>query len=480
MTLLFRRGCLLVLLTAVGCDTPRTASAGRPFAGTTVTVVVPGEHAFRESWEAVLNDWSDQTGATVNLQETVATPANAPAGSLVVFPATQLAEWVAAKALASMPGGTRSSVAESAGEAEAAGVPGLGWDETWLGLRDKLGSPAQTPSVIPISTPALVLYYRSDLLAEAQRKPPQTWDEYQQLVSDLPQWAPGKTVAEPWSEDFRATLFLARAMSAAQHPGHHAPFFDADLMTPLIANEAYVRTLEQTARMFETLPEASREFLLKATPEQCRAELLGGRAALAIGWEPGPATSTPRAEGITIGVVRLPGSTEAFNPSRHAWDPAEGGGVQQVTLVGFRGWVAAVKAGGSETQRDAAWNLAGRLWNAEAPAPQPAGTSGPFREADLADPSRFVGEGLLSAEAEAYGFAVAESLRDRRVVVELPLLGRDDYRRALADGLTAVLTGRQKPEDGLRQVDNAWRDITARLGEAKVRDSYRRFLGLTR
>ena len=70
--------------------------------------------------------------------------------------------------------------------------------------------------------------------------------------------APGKTVAEPWSEEFRASLFLARAMSAAQHPGHHAPFFDADLMTPMIANEAYVRTLEQTARMFQGLPEASR------------------------------------------------------------------------------------------------------------------------------------------------------------------------------------------------------------------------------
>lgn len=471
--------CFLALL-AVGCDTTRTASSGLPFAGTTVTVVVPPKHGYRESWEAALNDWSDQTGATVDLQEADATPASAPPGSLVVVPATQLAEWVAAKALAPMPGATRSSVAESVGEAATTGVPGLGWDEAFLGLRDRLGSPAHTPSVIPISTPTLVLYYRSDLLAKAQRTPPRTWDEYHQLVSDLPLWAPGKTVAEPWSEEFRATMFLARAMPAAQHPGHHAPFFDADLMTPLIANEAYVRTLEQTARMLSNLPETSRDFVLKATPEACRAELLAGRAALAIAWEPGPGTATPRAEGISIGVARLPGSKEAFNPSRRTWDPAEGDGVHQVTLVGFAGWVAVVKYGGSEIQRDAAWNLAGRLWNAEALAPQPAGTFGPFREADLADPSRFAGEGLLSSEAEAYGFAVAESLRDRRVVVELPLLGRDEYRRALADGLTNALKGSQKPEDALRKVDDAWRDITSRLGEDKVRDSYRRFLGLSR
>src|SRR5207302_8201276 len=113
-------------------------------------------------------------------------------------------------------------------------------------------------------------------------------DDYQQLVERIEVWAPGLVAVEPWSDDFRATMFLARAVSFAQHPAHYSLFFDIDSGDPLIDSPAFVRALETAKAALARMPPD----VLTYRPADCRNAIIGGRAALAIALEsPGGAAS---------------------------------------------------------------------------------------------------------------------------------------------------------------------------------------------
>jgi hypothetical protein len=230
--------------------------------------------------------------------------------------------------------------------------------------------------------------------------------------------------------------------------------------------------------------------VLTYDPADCRAALLSGRAALAIGFEspgfdaskgkdsPG-AMAQGRAGGMTIGVARLPGTREIYNPSRRAWEAPAEKGVQRVTLCGFAGWAVGASAAGSPREIEASWNALARVRGRDGVSGFPAGIIGLCRESQLSNPTAFVGAGLDGEEASAYADAVAQSLRDLRIVAELPVTGRDEFRSALATAVLNALSGSQTPEQALQEASRAWRAISARIGAAKVRDSYRINLGLS-
>src|SRR5262249_36247776 len=132
---------------------------------------------------------------------------------------------------------------------------GVGWRDLFAGLAGKFAARKGTPLFVPLSCPVLVCYYRRDLLGAAGLNPPQTWDDYQQLLEKLPNWAPGLAAAEPWGENFRATMFLARGVCAAQHSGHYSLFFDIETGAPLIDSPGFVRALETARAAVAKMPQ---------------------------------------------------------------------------------------------------------------------------------------------------------------------------------------------------------------------------------
>jgi len=85
--------------------------------------------------------------------------------------------------------------------------------------------------------------------------------------------------------------------------------------------------------------------------------------------------------------------------------------------------------------------------------------------------------GTGSREATAYANAVAQSLRDTRLVADLPVIGRRQFRETLSRPLAAAIDDSATPEQALQSAAREWREIIARLGPAKLRDSYRASLG---
>jgi ABC-type glycerol-3-phosphate transport system substrate-binding protein len=500
----------LVLCGVVGCsgctDTtqydPAAMDGAKPFAGRKLELVVPAGVGFSTSWDLPVKEWAEQTGADYRIVEYGLTQENRPLAELLghassetanrdaavfVFPITQVAELAADGLLASIPKEVQTTGNEQTADS-------LDWIDFFKGLRENAASVEGKPTIIPISSPVLVCYYRRDLLDGVQFSPPKTWDEYQQLLDSLHQWAPGLTAVEPWGEEFRATLFLARAVSSAKHPANFSLFFNINTGKPLIDSPGFVRALQRAKKALAKMPTAVKGY----SPADCRREFFSGKAAMAITFETGPgnpqvpfgpvsrrqkATSPEtdsvigRPELMVVGFSRLPGDREVYNLSTKRWESGRNG-LNHVALTAYSGLCAGVSANCTPQQAQAAWNLLGTLTRDHLTVAFPGATKSPCRASQIFDVATWVGDDLSASESQDYLDVVTESLRDMRLVAELPLVGRDAFRAALTEGIGQALSQEVDAQKALNAVAQRWRKIADEIGRQKVHNSYRRSLGL--
>ena len=128
-------------------------------------------------------------------------------------------------------------------------------------------------------------------------------------------------------------------------------------------------------------------------------------------------------------------------------------------------------------QAEAAWNALTALCGPEMIATLPPGARSPCRES-LASPAAWVGRELQGSEAQEYLNAVGRSLRDLRVVAEIPVIGRSRFRQSLTDGLGKVLAKQEEPKAALESIAMQWRKHAVETGLEKLRDNYRSMMSL--
>jgi ABC-type glycerol-3-phosphate transport system substrate-binding protein len=463
---LFAACCLVALL---GCeDKPEKARVpAHPFAGQTVTVSFPAGYGFGDSWKAALDEWAEQTGAKCNLAEYTRGPLGLkefPTADVVVLAYSDVPAMAAGDRLARIP------------EISQTGDVSGGWNDFFPGVRDRVLTISGRPTLIPISCPVLACYLRGDLLAKAGLKPPTTWDEYQTLLDTLPKWAPGLSAVEPWGEDFRATLFLSRALPSVKKAGSYSVYFDIDTGAPLIDSPAFVRTLTQSVAQFSELSRDSN----KLSPADCRRLILTGKAAMAISFEPGRADEKPieRAPGVSLVLARLPGARQVYDRKASTWDSLPDSEVNYATLAPVGGLAMAVAKSIAAERAEAAWNLVNflsvdRYQQALATVPKSV-----CRESQMANAVDWIGPELRTDEMYGYLAVSSESLRTTNLSPELPVVGRVELRKSLTEGITSALEGKATPEAALKEVADRWKAVSAGFGVERMRDSYRACLGL--
>jgi ABC-type glycerol-3-phosphate transport system substrate-binding protein len=476
----------LLPVIAAGCpqnERSDKAAEKLPFAGQEIRISVPAGMGLQTAWDGPLNEWAAQTGAKYILNEVPVLPgserpsllSNTGSETLAIFPFDLAVELIGAGELAPVPK-----------QVLQAGDDGLDWHDLFAGLREKLAANKGRPMFVPLAAPVLVCYYRQDLLKAANLSPPQTWEEYQQLLDNLESWAPGLTASEPWSDSFRATMFLARAVSSAQHPAHYSLFFDIETGQPLIDSPAFVRALESARAAVQKMPAD----VLQYGPQECRREILQGRAAMVIAFESADSgiaahsrdrsdQSIERDRDISLGFIRLPGSREVYDASRHVWESAPDKGIHRVTLTGFGGWAVGCWARQSQMQIEASWNALIQVAGPRLSSGLPVGLAGLCRDSQLAGASSFVGTEIDGIEAGAYATAVAQSLRDDRLVAELPFAVREELRDALSRAIASAFSNSATPAEALGAAAVAWRATVDRFGKDRLRDNYRISLGLS-
>lgn len=483
--------CLLALFGLAGCDDDNesTTADANPFAGTKITVSIPAGLGLEHEWDLALSEWKQRTGAEVELQPRAiggsesllqAYGGSAESSDLMLFPLTGTAEFSEAEWLPVISEQLRKP-------------SHLDWNDLFKGMRDTIGSSYGGPAVVPIDCPVLVCYYREDLLTAAHRTPPQTWEEYQSLIETAGDWAGGLPVVEPWGEEFRATMYLARAVSYVKHPDDYSTFFDIRTGAPQIDGQGFVRAWEDSLKAVRAMPPE----VLTYDTYDCRREFFAGRAAMAVTFETGfgnplpvlvPArpresdteATQPRSANVAAGFVRLPGSTQVFRYSKNEWVPGTEQGINYVTLAGFGGLTAAVSKASSELAAAAAWNLYEYLTSPEQLATTfPPAVRSICRTSQTSYPEMWLPDDITASEGGSYLGEVARCLETKALVAELSVVGRAEFRAALTDSITRQLAdANADPGEMLQTAFTRWQEIAQKIGVEKVRDSYRRSLGL--
>lgn len=470
-------GVLCLLAASSGCpsNTPPSALT-EPFAGQTLVVMTEPELGLRAAWEASALDWEAATGAKLRFEEwpTEGTSAPPAAGTVVVTTFARLPD----RTLAMGVGGWAAIPENQRGETQ------LRWADVLPGLRESTAVRRREPTLVPVSLPVNVLGYREDLLRKAGLAPPESWEDYDRLARSLSEWAPGLSIAEPWREDVRASWFLARSLAYGRNPGQLAVYFDLDTLAPRIASPPFVQALTEARRLYQSIPEGMREL----SPADCRRALVEGRAALAIcavngdwGMEYGPAPAEA-ATGFSLGFAPLPGSRRTYDPGRQAWTNLADHELNRPTLVdwGGRGWggvVAAVAPGAGKEPTDMAFHFLASVTVATGGKTLPQSLRGVVRLSQLESPEEFASNDWPSFAVPQAVAAAAASLGREDVVLELPVPGRERFRKALSDALARAISTEVPSEELLVEVARAWEQVVKEIGVENVRAAYRESLG---
>lgn len=470
---------LTCLMAFAGCGSSASTSNSsmeRPYSGQQVQLVVPDSLNLPAHWEVLIQEWSSQSGATAQFHKFDAAadlskqtlPSTESGGSVLLFPLRQLCD-IDAKI-------SPLSVTEFTDDAR----------DIFKGLRERVLSRERQLVATPISAPVLACYYRADLLKAANQKPPETWEEYEQLVSTRQEWAPNLVAVEPLSDDFRATVFLARSLAFCKHPENYSVWFDLDSGKPTLDLPGFTRTLEMAQKTWRQL--AAESWIM--SPADCRRMVLEGKAAITLSYEPNSgrmtefsntdSTVAQRVDGITLGVCRLPGSRTVYNRNSKKWDTIPNREVHAPALCGFAGLAGGIIAPASPQSNLASSNLlisltsSGLFEQAITSLPK-----GPCRESQVVLASSWFGPDLTSEEGSQLCDVTAQSLRDTQLVFELPLKDADEYRKAISQALASLRTNDSDVATVQTALQQSLEQIVERRGAETVRDSHRRGLGLS-
>jgi multiple sugar transport system substrate-binding protein len=499
--------CLLALSLS-GCPrrdtTSETRPKARPFEGVSLRLLVADDPALAAVVGKLRGEWNAQTGSDLQVDQINQADLEgtaAVADDAIVAPAHLLGPLAERDLLAPMPKEL---------------LDGADWSDLFdlLKLREVSWGNESDKKVkaVPFGSPVFVCYYRADLLAKLNRRPPQSWDEYQELAKLLaaqkpPGGANWSGTIEPLGPGWAGLVLLARAAPYAKHRDSFSTLFNVDTMEPLLNTPAMIRALEELVAAAKAGPSDP----LAVDPAAARVAFWKGQCGMALTWptaatqgggrraesgtrkvEEGkteiatPSHSNPQSlipnpfppdPAIRVGFAELPGTKRVYNLSTHAWDVRADDEDQHVPLLDACGRLGMVSKNSSHPE--VAFRLL--LWltdnerSSQVSAASPATTL--FRRSQAKSVEHWVEKPVGPAVAAQYAATTEATFRREQWLSAIPLPGRAEYLAALDEAVRAAV-GNQKPAaEVLAQAQAKWRAISERLGVERQRAAYRHSLG---
>lgn len=341
------------------------------------------------------------------------------------------------------------------------------------------------PWGVSFGSPQFMLIYRADVLADWGRRPPQTWDEYAQLVQDYPQamalrkehatdqpaWPAWPTV-EPLAEGWASYLLLARAAPYVTHRSQYSNLFDVGTMRPLVDQPPFTRALNELHRVMQTGGGTVSPTL---TPTGAAEQVVTGACLMAIGWpsHKSPSNDSPR----EIGFAPLPGAAAAYVFPSQRWEDRLEDDNPGVPLLGIPGRIGMVSS--SSHRKRSAWNLlmwlTGPQFGTTIASASPA--TGPFRESQQTQLTSWLGT-TYQASASRYFQIVRENSAATSWQMAPRFLNTNRYLSDLDQAVRQVVAGQAPPQAALENVAQSWRNLTESIGLPQQQAAYLRSLGL--
>ena len=471
-------GCLLVVLT--GCPKPEPGETDR--AGHSLRLAVAGDPALADAIEQLRGEWAGLWGAEFHLQQVSVAELEAADqidADAIICPSHQLGTLAAAGQLAPIP---QNLLVDKAGHTPD---ETSGWSDLFSLIRSREIQWGSDVLAVPFGSPVLTCYYRKDLLEKLDRRPPESWAEYQelaQLLDELHQSPDGDLggvsswhgAIEPNGPGWAGQVLLARSAAYASHRENFSALFNLADMEPLIAGPPFVRALEEQAAVAALCPLEQVDF----DPAAVRNAFWAGRCGLALSWPTAASTeSAPDAADFPVGFAELPGSVDVYNFIDSQWEAREPDEDPHVPLLSIAGRIGVVTAR-SQWPEEAVELL---LWLSGEQARQISTASEAttlFRSSQAASAKAWVEKPVPAAAAGEYAALVEQTLSRSGRMFSLRIPGRSEYLDALDEAVYRVIRGEQTAAESLAVAATRWQEITDRLGQDRQAEAYCQSLGL--
>ncbi|NEQ35449.1 MAG: extracellular solute-binding protein [Okeania sp. SIO3I5] len=372
----------------------------------------------------------------------------------------------------------------------------LEWDDIAPFFRNFTATYKGKIYAIPIDGDFHMVYYRTDLLEEAQLEPPRTWDDYlaiakkfygEDLNADgIPDY--GSCLAKQ-PKNLSYHVFWSVASSFLQSQGtEEGGFFDPETMKPLVNNPAFARSLNMYKETSKYGPPEELSLDLDGT----RALFIDGRCALTLDWgDIGTLAIDPAISKIPdkVGALMLPGSKEVLDRQTGklvACDkftcPYAIDGVNHAPYAALGGWVIGINAAAKAEVKEAGYALISYISQpAQSNVDVTIGTTGfnPYRISQFTNREPWLEAGMQESTVTKYLGGISVSLNNPNMVLDMHIPANTLYQQEILDtALTNFLTGKMTRDKTMKQIEREWEKVTNQMGRDSQLEAYRNSLGL--
>ena len=372
----------------------------------------------------------------------------------------------------------------------------LKWDDIGTFFRDFSATYNGKVYTIPLDGDFQMAYYRSDLLKQAGLQPPKTWDDYIAIAKAFN----GKDLNGDGKPDYGSCIAKKRnaqsywfitsvAGGFLQTQGtSQGAFFDAETFKPLINNDGFKKALEIYVETTKYGPPDE----INLDVGDTRALFTTGRCALTLDWgDIGTLAIDPTTSKVNdkVGAVIIPGTRNVLDRATGKLVPCDAktcpyaiDGVNHAPFAAFGGWSGAVNAAKDAKTKDAAYAFISFVSQPEqSNVDVTIGKTGfnPYRTSQFENMDLWLKAGMSKEAADSYLGAIKASLNSPNMVLDLRVPQNQKYQQIVLDtALHRVLSGETTIDEGIKEIDTGWNEITAELGQDAQQKAYVKSLGV--
>ncbi len=345
---------------------------------------------------------------------------------------------------------------------------------------------------LPYDGDSITMYYRKDIFENSNIKqkykklyskdlnPPRTWEEYIQISKFFTGWDwdnDGKieygNAGLRIKGDVSLLQFFAFAGAYAKHPQNKGYYFDPATMKAQIANEAFVKALDDYIELIEYGPQGMENF----AGHDVRNSFVTGEVALAIDWADLGIYSANSENSIVrdkIGFDILPGRNSVYNYKTKKWDAIFN---NPSSISG--NWVIFVNK--NSKYKELAFDFAAHVGSKKTTKKyivDPGSAVNPSRYSHFEDAKSWENAGFLEDRAREYLDTLEKSLENKNVAVDIMIPGGELYYKALDKYLYEAILGNLSSKEALSKAAMEWEKITDDLGREKQKEYYKSSLNM--
>jgi len=369
------------------------------------------------------------------------------------------------------------------------------WDDVAPFFRDFSATFSGKIYTIPLDGDFHMVYYRTDVLAKNNLKPPQTWQDYLNIAKTVNgQTFDGTPVYGSCISKKRAAqaywwiISIAGGMLQTQGTNQGA-FFDNDSFKPLTDNEAFDKALDIYKETSKYGPPNESTLDVGDT----RGLWTQGKCALTLDWgDIGTlAVAAGSKVGKTTGAVVTPGYKEVLDRKTGklvACDkttcPNAKDGVNYAPFASFGGWSGGINAGAPQKVKDAAYAFLSYVSSPDVSGVDVTiGATGfnPYRTSHFKNMGPWTKAGLSDDFAKNYLGAIQDSLNSPNMILDLRIPQNQKYEQVILDTvLSQFLAGEMDAKAAGAEIAKQWDAVTQDVGKDAQLKAYLATLGVKR